>query len=111
MCYILSSEKLLLNYFATNRDRKSISIFNLNNLASRIITSCENGIIVNTSRNSIDTALAKRSNLFKQSGDKILLLERSDLYLSDTLVTIVNNNIPSNIKEKFISECESYDEE
>ena len=106
MCYTLGCEKVILNYFAQNREKRMLTIHDFNKLASRIVDACDNGIIVNVNRDSIADVLLKRSSTLSMTGHVIQLLDQTEV--SEYKMNIVNNTIPESIRKHCISVCESY---
>lgn len=105
MCYTLNSDKLLLNFFA-NTHKRDITIRELNELADRLARACNRGIVVQIDRDSISTALLRRSSAFSMRGHVIHLLDENDISLSH--IEVINRSIPDAVREECIRVCSEY---
>lgn len=91
MCYILSTEKVILNYFAKSK-KERIKLSDLNEYSSKIVKSCKNGIIIQLSRDTIDDAINQRSDIFEFHNEEIVLIDRENVIIKN--INLVNRTIP-----------------
>jgi hypothetical protein len=105
MCYVLSAEKILFNYFAQSNQDK-ISFNDLNDLSCKIIRECKNGIVVRINKDEIENVILKRPTVFAVRGSFILLIDKD--YILVRNVNILNRNMPQEVWEKCIKVCKQY---
>lgn len=70
MCYKLSAESLVLNYFRATQS-SSISISKLNDLSKQIIKQCNSGIQIESSKEDIIAAVNRHNDLLAYNGNTI----------------------------------------
>lgn len=96
----LDSEIIVLNYFAKNPTEDRLSIPNLGKLANKIAERLNYSVIIDTTRDSIDRALYKRSNLLKLENHNFVKKNKDDLLWKH--IFVVNMDLPTEITEKMI---------
>lgn len=105
MCYTLNAEKIILNFFAKS-SRDSISFKQLNEISSKIVRECNNGVIVVLNRDSIENAVLSRSSILSINEESVELIDRNNSIVRN--IDIINRNIPRSISSKCIAICEAY---
>lgn len=106
MCYTLNVEDILLNYFSVSKDKTTISFNELNQLSNKIVLSCNDGIIAETSRDDIENLINRRDDLFRLREDVISLIDQDNFLIKN--IFIVNQNLPHPIANKCIEVCENF---
>lgn len=102
MCYVLNAEKIMLNFFAANIDRKEISFQEISNLSCKIVKRCDNAILTRTSFDDILHAVSV-NDIFELEDTSVKLINRDDYRLLD--VSIVNLNMPAYVKDSCVQAC------
>jgi predicted nucleotidyltransferase len=102
MCYKLSAELILLNYFANRRDKKSISFQELNEISKEILEKCNYSIITDITLDQIERAIQKRHDVLQLND--ICIKQINDDSLIWKNIDIVNMNVPEFV-QKFIKEA------
>lgn len=105
MCYTLSAEKILLNYFAETH-KGSISVDRLSDLSDKIAQACSYGILINMDRDAIGSAVSHFSDILSLEDGVISLKERDNFYIAN--LSIINREIPDFVREKCIEECTAF---
>lgn len=105
MCYTLSAEKILLNYFAETR-KISISVDKLSDLSDKIAEACSYGILINMDRDAIGFAVSHFSDILSIEDGIISLKEQDNFYIAN--LNIINRDIPNFVREKCIEECTAF---
>jgi hypothetical protein len=107
MCYALSAEKILLNYFAAKPESIEISFEEISNLSCRIVRECQNSIITRISIDDIEYAVTKREETFQLRGASVVVKDKSLFKYIDLL----NQAMPDMVAEKCKKVCNDYAEE
>lgn len=101
MCYKLSAELILLNYFAKRRNKKSISFQELNEISEKILKKCNYSIITDITLDQIERAIQKRHDVLQLNDIYVKQINDDSLIWKN--IDIVNMNIPEFV-QKFIKE-------
>lgn len=107
MCYTLSAEKIILNYFA-HSDNQALSLSSLNDLAGEIIRKCYNGIMVHTNRDAVAVQISSMSDVLKLEDQEITLVNRNSFVLNN--ISLINEDIPEAVRNKCVDVCIKYGE-
>jgi len=106
MCYTLSAEKILLNYFAAGPKKTKISFEEIAILSCLIVKRCDNSIITRISVDDIRSAVYKRESMFQlESSSVILKNKNSNLF---DKIGIYNQAMPEYVKDKCVNACHEY---
>lgn len=105
MCYTLSAEKILLNYFAESC-QKSISVDRLSDLSDKIAKACSYGILIKMDRDAIGSAVSHFPDIFSLEDGVISLKEEDNFYIAN--LSIINRDMPAFVREKCVEECMSF---
>lgn len=105
MCYTLSAEKILLNYFAETH-KASISVDRLSDLSDKIAQACSYGILINMDRDAIGAAVSHFPDIFSWEEGVISLKEQDNFYIAN--LSIINRDMPDFVREKCAKECLSF---
>ncbi|MDR0230887.1 MAG: hypothetical protein LBI82_02075 [Dysgonamonadaceae bacterium] len=87
----------MLNFFAANEERETISFQEIGDLSCRIVKKCDNAILTKTSFDDILRAISMNDDLFEMQDVSVKLIKRTDYRLQN--VEIVNLNMPVYVKE------------
>lgn len=105
MCYHLSTDRILLNYFA-NSKKQTITLGSLNDLAGEIIKKCYNGITVKTDRDTIGKVVSSMPDVFSMRDHTIYLVNRNSFAIKN--IKLFNENMPGPVRERCIKACKDY---
>ncbi|MDR1623728.1 MAG: hypothetical protein LBS04_01995 [Tannerellaceae bacterium] len=106
MCYTLSAEKILLNYFAAEPESIEVSFEEISILSCKIVQKCNNSIITRISTEDIKDAVSQRANVFKLVGASVVLLNQNNYLFKN--IDILNQAMPKFVKESCEEVCLEY---
>jgi hypothetical protein len=106
MCYTLSAEKILLNYFASRHQSNKISFEEISSISCKIVKKCNNSILAKTSIDDIEDAVFNRTNVLELDGASVVL-KNSNISIFEH-IDIVNQAMPEFVKENCIAVFEEY---
>lgn len=106
MSYIISSEKLILNYFASNKRKKTISVKNLGELACNISNACNHGVIVTVNKTAIEYAVIKQHSSIAFANGKVRLICPHDNIKQQ--IKYINSDMPLEIRQICKIQCVNY---
>lgn len=95
MCYTLSADKILLNYFAETKET-SISVDRLNQISVIVMKACEDGILTHIDRDTVRIAVDTLSDVLSFDEGVISIKKEDNLYLQN--MNAVNRNIPAYVR-------------
>lgn len=104
MCYVLTAEEILLNYFAEQNEVTKISFQELGEISCRIVRRCNNSIITSITVEEIRSAAYRRSAFMKVEDASVVLIDRS----FTKYISIYNRGIPERVKSRCIEICRDY---
>jgi len=99
MCYVIDSENLLFNYFATH-SKKQVRIRTLNRLRSIIEQSLDSLVYVDVTSSSLVTAIENNEGMFDWRQDSIFCLS-PDAY-RPALARKRNWRLPSDMRARYV---------
>ena len=109
MCYTLSAEKILLNYFVSNQQINKISFEEISSISCKIVKKCNNSILVKTSIDDIEDAVFNRTDVFELDGASVVL-KNSNISIFEHM-DIVNQAMPEFVRESCIEVFKEYKQE
>lgn len=106
MSYVISSEKLILNFFASNERKKTITVKRLNELACDISKAANYGVIVTVDKPAIKYAVIKQpSSLAFDNGTVRRICSHKNIKQQ---INYVNSDMPADIRKLFENQCVMY---
>lgn len=106
MCYTLSAEKILLNYFAAEPKSIEISFEEISRLSCRIVQKCNNSIVTRISIDDIEEAVFSRTTTFKLEGASVVLRDKGSSLFQH--IDIFNQAMPELVKNHCLEVCHEY---
>lgn len=106
MSYIISSEKLILTFFASNCRKKVITVNALNKLACDVSNACNHGVIVTVNKSAIEYAAIKQHSIITFVDGKVRLI-CPHAYVKRQ-IRFLNSDMPQMIKEHLETQCINY---
>lgn len=97
MCYQISSDAIIVNYFAVNPEKKDLSFIRLERIVNNIKTISDYAVLAETNKNALYNLVSSNRCVFELGPTYISLIGSTEIF--SQLQMLYLGSIPSEIKE------------